>query len=406
MKNQRTQAVITLISCMLTMLLLGIIYLWSIFKDPVVNYFGWSQSGSAMVFSVMLPMNVCGIITGGFLNDKKGAKMVLLLGGTSAICGMLLTSIIPQRTPALIYVTYAIMVGFGAGLINNTCLSCVQKWWYHKRGVAVGLTNGAYALSSVVFAPLINAMLKSGLGVPGTFRVLALMMLALLLILGRNIKVPPEGWVKPVSPKKGKTNITGKQYQPKEVVRSPKYYLLICCMVCMTSGYLMINPMMKSFAIYKGLTEAMAVSCVMFSGIGSACARLAVGWISDRYSTSKIMYCIYTLLFCCMAALFVVDGWWYAVCIAGIAFTYGASSSLTSVLNVESFGSKYLSSNYGLMTVSVLISGIVSPSLGAALSPEGIPSAASLALPMVFAVVGLSCTIILTHINKKDLCNG
>lgn len=406
MKNQRTQAVITLISCMLTMLLLGIIYLWSIFKDPVVNYFGWSQSGSAMVFSVMLPMNVCGIITGGFLNDKKGPRFVLLLGGTSAIGGMLLTSIIPRDIPALIYVTYAIMVGFGAGLMNNTCLSCVQKWWYQKRGMAVGLTNSAYALSSVVFAPLINGMLKSNLGLPGTFRVLAVILLTVLLVLGRNIKLPPEGWVKPVPPKKGKTNITGKQYQPKDVVRSPKYYLLIFCMVCMTSGYLMLNPMMKSFALHKGLTEAMAVTCVMVSGVGSACARLAVGWISDRISTSKIMYCMYGVLFCCMAALFVVDGWWYAVCIAGIAFTYGASSILTSVLNVESFGSKYLSSNYGLMTISVLISGIVSPSLGAALSMDGIPSTASLTLPMVLAVVGLISAIVLTQINKKDMRNG
>ena len=406
MKNQRTQAVITLISCMLTMLLLGIIYLWSIFKDPVVNYFGWSQSGSAMVFSMMLPMNVCGIITGGFLNDKKGPRFVLLLGGTIAIGGMLLTSIIPRDIPALIYVTYAIMVGFGAGLMNNTCLSCVQKWWYQKRGMAVGLTNSAYALSSVVFAPLINGMLKSNLGLPGTFRVLAVILLTVLLVLGRNIKLPPEGWVKPVPPKKGKTNITGKQYQPKDVVRSPKYYLLIFCMVCMTSGYLMLNPMMKSFALHKGLTEAMAVTCVMVSGVGSACARLAVGWISDRVSTSKIMYCMYGVLFCCMAALFVVDGWWYAVCIAGIAFTYGASSILTSVLNVESFGSKYLSSNYGLMTISVLISGIVSPSLGAALSMDGIPSTASLTLPMVLAVVGLISAIVLTQINKKDLRNG
>ena len=83
-----------------------------------------------------------------------------------------------------------------------------------------------------------------------------------------------------------------------------------------------------------------------------------------------------------MGLLFVAGGWGYAACIAGISFCYGASSSLTSIMNVESFGSKYLSSNYGLMAVAVLISGIVSPSLSTLLSPDGIPSTATLAVPM------------------------
>lgn len=403
MKNEKNQTILALISSMLTMLLLGIIYLWSIFKEPVVQYFGWTQTGASTVFSIMLPMNVSGIIIGGFLNDKKGARFVLTLGGCFAVCGMFLTSMLTPAHPALIYATYAVLVGFGAGLINNTCLSCVQKWWYDRKGFAVGLTNCAYALSSVVFAPILNLMLKSSLGVPGTFRALAVFMLALLLIMGRFICQPPEGWVKPVEDNKKKRNMSGRQYQPREVVRSPKYYMLILCIVCLSSGYLMINPMMKSYALEKGLTEAMAVTCVMISGIGSAGSRLFIAWLTDRVPSVKVLIGMYVLMFSGVGLLFVAHGWWYAVAIACISFSYGACSSLTSILNVESFGSKYLSSNYGLMAIGVLISGIVSPSVSTALSPAGVPTTATLLVPMSLAVVGIACAAALWAVNhRKD----
>jgi OFA family oxalate/formate antiporter-like MFS transporter len=402
MNVKNKKPIYALISCMCVMLMLGIIYLWSIFREPVVQYFGWTQKGASSVFSIMLPMNVFGIIAGGFLNDKKGMRFVLRLGILFAVGGMLLTSFVTPAAPGLIYATYAGMVGFGAGLINNTCLSCVQKWWFDRKGLAVGLTNCAYALSSVVFAPLINWMLKSDLNVPGTFRVLAALLLFLFLAAGKNICQPPEGWIRPVEIKTAKTNVLGRQFKPDEVLRSPKYYLLVICIVCLTSGYLMLNPMFKSYAIAKGMTEAMAVSCVMISGIGSASGRLLVAWITDKLSSLKIMLAIYALLFFCMGLLFVSDGWGYAACIAGISFCYGASSSLTSIMNVESFGSKYLSSNYGLMTIAVLVSGIVSPSLGTALSPDGLPSTATLVVPMSMAIAGALCTIALAAVNRRN----
>ena len=400
--NDKAKKIRVLISCMVTMLMLGIIYLWSIFKTPVKEYLGWSNAQAATVFSVMLPMNVCGIMAGGFLNDKRGPRFVLTLGACLAVCGMLITSFVTASSPGLFYFTYAIMVGFGAGLINNTCLSMVQKWWYDKKGFAVGLTNCAYALSSVVFAPTITLLIKSELNLPGTFRVLAALFLLIVVVFGRFIRKPPEGWVRSVEQKKVKENVTGRQYRPGVLVRSPIYYMLILCMVCMTNGYLMLNSMFKDYGIAKGLTEAVAVSAVMMSGIGSAVGRLLIAWLTDRIDTIKIMIAVYVIVFCSMGAMFFAGGWAYAVCVACISFCYGASSSLTSIINVESFGSKYLSSNYGLMTVAVLISGIISPNLSTALSRDGIPTSATLILPMVLSVVGMISITILSGINKKD----
>lgn len=402
MKENKGQPIFSLISCMCLMLVLGIIYLWSIFKDPVVEYFSWTSAASSRVFSIMLPTNVCGIMFGGFLNDKKGPRLVLTVGACLVICGMSLTSLIPVGSPWAIYITYAVMVGLGAGLINNTCLSVVQKWWYWKRGLAVGLTNGAYALSSVVFAPLINQMLKSRLNVSGTFRVFAVIFLLLILTVGRNVHLPPVGWVKPVKQEKGQTNFTGHQYQPKDVLHSAKYYLLLCCIVCVTCAYLMLNTIFKSYALHKGLTETMAVTCVMLTGVASAAGRLLVAWLSDKMSSIKIMSGLYIIIFCSMGALFFAEGWGYTLCISGICFCYGASASMTSVMNVESFGSQYLSSNYGLMAVAVLFSGIVYPSLGTALSLDGIPSVAMLIVPMVLSIVGLIAINILGKVNRRD----
>ena len=392
-----------MISSMCIMLIIGIIYLWSIFREPVVEYFGWSRDAASLIVSMMLPMNIIGIMTGGFLNDRKGPVLVLRLGACSAALGMLLTSFVPKGHGSLIYFTYAVMVGFGAGLINNTCLSMVQKWWCDARGMAVGLNNSAYAMSSVVMAPLINKLLKTGLGVPGTFRVLAAILVVVMLTAGRNIKMPPEGWIRETGAGNRKDN-SGKlvQYRPRDVIRSPKYYLLVACIVCVSCGYLMLNSSFKAYGISKGLTEAMAVSVVMVSGIGSAAGRLLMSSLTDRFRSTSLLVVTYCVEIACLVALVFTGGIGYMVCIAGLSFAYGASSSLTSAINVSSFGSKYLSSNYGLVTMGVLISGLLSPTLSVALSQGGLPSNTTLFVGVGLGLTGICLAMFLAALNKKD----
>lgn len=400
-QNEKRQPLIQLVSCMAMMLLIGVVYLWSIFKDPVAAYFSWSQTGSTAVFSIMFPVNVLGIMTGGFIGDKKGMAFAVRLGSVLVVAGMGLTALIPQNLPALMYVTYACMVGYGSGLINNACLSCVQKWWYMKRGLAVGLVNACFAMTTVVFAPVINWLLKTSLGVPGVFALLGGLFLAVFLLAGRRICPPPEGWIRTGGAKQVSLQGT-RQFAPGDVVRSPMYYLLIIVIMCMTGGYLMVNPMMKSLALEKGLAEGLAVTCVMLSGVASTCGRFVMAWLSDRLSCLTLLLACYGALLLSTLGLSVLGGGSIILCLALISFVYGGSSSLTSILSVTTFGNKYLSSNYGLMMMAVLISGTVYPAIATAMSPLGYPGAGVHVLALALPLVGAPACLAWNRLHKKE----
>ena len=380
-------------------LFVGIIYIWSIFQGPIIEYFGWTHSGAALTFSVMLPMNVLGVIAGGMLNDRKGARFVLYLGGILMTAGLLLSSFIPKEQPWLLYITYAGMGGFGGGLAYNATVSCAQKWWLDKKGLAGGIIICAYGMSTVVFTPVVDMLLgESGVGVQNTFRILALIFVIILLTAGGFIVNPNKEYIEMISD--SNTELKGKrQYTPGEVLRSWKYYFLIICLLSLTAGYLMLNPMLKSLGEMRGLSEEIALIGVMITGLASAFGRLTAAWLSDKIGCTKVMLFLYTVTMISVLLLWRIQGNLFIVLIAFVAYAYGGCAGVTPILATDFFGIKYMSSNFGLVMVSVMISGIIYPFLGSIVSPGGEASVATFLIPAVLCMVGC---VFLSVLRYKD----
>ena len=52
--------VLTLVTAAIFELYLGTVYVWSVFHEPVVDFYRWTHAASSVMFSIMLPMNVGG----------------------------------------------------------------------------------------------------------------------------------------------------------------------------------------------------------------------------------------------------------------------------------------------------------------------------------------------------------
>ena len=141
------------IGCIVIQICVGILYLWSVFKTPITEAFNWSSEAAQMVSSYMLFAFVAGNLIGGFINDKKGPKLTAVLGVVMFSLGISLTSLLSAKTIGLINLTYSVLGGLGSGFAYGACVSCVQKWLPHRRGLASGLAVSAFAFSTVIFAP-------------------------------------------------------------------------------------------------------------------------------------------------------------------------------------------------------------------------------------------------------------
>ena len=198
--KNRNNPWIPIIACLVVQLCVGILYLWSAFKNNIIAAYGWDTTSANLVSSFMLFAFVFGNLIGGFINDKKGPKVTCVSGVVLFSLGVILTAFV--KSVALFDFTYAIMAGLGSGFAYGACISCIQKWLPHKRGLASGLACSAFGLSTVIFTPVSKALMNANMDASGivnftpVFLTLGIVFAVLGLVACLFISLPGEEYLR------------------------------------------------------------------------------------------------------------------------------------------------------------------------------------------------------------------
>jgi len=354
--TENKQGMKVLITGSILQLFLGIIYVWSVFKNPVSKFYGWDVTQTGLTASFMLCFFVIGIFAGGKVQTKISVKLTTLIGGLMVAAGMLATALIPTGGKApvfLIYLFYGIIGGLGVGAGYNAIISTAQKWFPQNRGFATGVSVCAFGFSTVVFAPLVT-MLNQKLPVNYTFFILAGGFAAAVLLLFSFIKTPEQ------VPNAAAPVLKGRQYTTTEMIKTPRFFLIALSLMFGTSVFFIINPDLKDLANNRGL-ESFATMIVMFTGIANALGRLGAPLMSDKIGREMADVIILAVTALGAFGLCFADGILLIVIIAAVAFCYGGYSGLYPVLTSENFGIKNVGSNYGAVMVGFMLSALLFP---------------------------------------------
>jgi OFA family oxalate/formate antiporter-like MFS transporter len=391
--TENKQGLKVLITGSILQLFLGIIYVWSVFKNPVSAYYGWEPKETGLTASFMLCFFVIGILGGGKAQAKIGVKFTTLIGGLMVAVGMLATALIPAGGNApvfLIYLFYGIIGGFGVGAGYNANISTAQKWFPQNRGFATGVSVCAFGFSTVIFAPLVT-MLNQKFAVNYTFLILAGGFTAATLLLFSFIKTPEQ------VPNAAAPVLKGKQYTTLEMIKTPRFYLLALSLMFGTSVFFIINPDLKDLANSRGL-ESFATVIVMFTGIANALGRLGAPLMSDKIGREMADVIILAVTALGAFGLCFANGILLIVIIALVAFCYGGYSGLYPVLTSQNFGIKNIGSNYGAVMVGFMLSALLFPIVINKIEGQQL----KFIILGVLAVVGAVLVVILRLMNLKQ----
>lgn len=350
-------------SCIVT-LCIGSVYAWSAFAAPMSVYLSSFTGGEtpnlAIIFTVVSAVGPITMISGGYINDRLGPKLVLLAGGLLFGGGMFAASYV--RSVAALVLTFGLGCGLGLGLIYGVTVSNTVKLFPDRSGFAGGIITAACGAGSIIASPLVSALVKV-YPVTSVFRWLGVGMLVILCTSALVIESAPRS-AQPAKTGASASSAAG-EYTYREMLREPDAYRMLLTLTCGAfAGTMVISQAFQIAQGMMGLTTATASAAVSVIALCNTAGRLLSGTLSDRLGSGRTLQITFVLsLLSCILLFICREGqsvlFFFCLSIVGLAF--GGIMGVYPGFTAQRFGRRHNSVNYGIMFIGFALSGLAAP---------------------------------------------
>ncbi|OPY57319.1 MAG: putative MFS-type transporter YhjX [Pelotomaculum sp. PtaU1.Bin035] len=387
---------LVVVGALLIQIALGAVYIWSVFKAPLMAKFHWEPAATNLTFSIIILLFAIGVVIFGKIQDKIGPRWVATTGGILLGVGLLLASM--TTTIGWLYITFGVIGGLGIGAGYVCPLATCVKWFPDKKGLITGLAVAGFGGGALVFTPVAKSLIASK-GVLDTFAYLGVIFGICVIIGAQLLKNPPPGykpagWEPPVQAT-GKTGAA--DFSTGDMFKTAQFYFMWISYLFGSAAGLMIISNALPIAQAQGLSEALAASAVMTVSVFNAAGRLIWGTVSDKVGRTKTLMIIFALCGITMIGLKALTGTSILLGVSLVGFCFGGFLALYPSLTADYYGTKFLGTNYGMMFMAYGIAAILGPMLYDLMkSPAaGQLSATPLIISGVLCFVSLALVLIL-----------
>lgn len=343
MKKTSTNRWLVVVGTVIAQLGLGTIYTWSLFNQPLVDKFGFKLNEVAITFSITSLSLALSTLVAGKLQDKLGIRKLTSIASLILGVGLILTSM--SSSLNMFYITAGVIVGAADGIAYIITLSNCIKWFPDKKGLASGISIGAYGSGSLIFK-YINGELINNLGVSQAFFYWGIIAMILIFIGAQFLKDAPM-----VDTNSIDNDIT-KELSVKEILKTQKAYalFLILFSVCMSGLYLI--GIVKDIGVQLvGLSPEVSANAVAMVAIFNTSGRLILGALSDKLGRLKVVMLALsvTTISVFVLSFIQLDLLSFYACVCSIAFCFGGNITVFPAIIGDFFGVKNQTKNYGVI---------------------------------------------------------
>jgi OFA family oxalate/formate antiporter-like MFS transporter len=349
-------------------------YGWTLFVIPISEKFGWSRAAIQVAFTIFVLTETWLVPIEGYLVDRFGPRLVVLVGGILCGIGWVLNSYADSLT--VLYVAAAIS-GIVAGAVYGTSVGNALKWFPDRRGLAAGLTAAGFGMGSALTIIPISAIIKT-MGYQAAFLYFGIGQGVIVFLISLGLTAP-QHVTSPALAKKAATPSsnpkvpqTTHNYQPWELLRQPVFWVMYFMFVMVAAGGLMataqLAPIAKDFKIGNipvsllGLTLPALTFALSIDRILNGLTRPFFGWVSDNIGRENTMFIAFALEAIGIFALYIFgqDPVLFVILSGLVFFAWGEIYSLFPSTCTDTFGSKFAAANAGLLytakgTASLLV---------------------------------------------------
>ncbi|WP_369725020.1 oxalate/formate MFS antiporter [Bradyrhizobium sp. LLZ17] len=341
-------------------------YGWTLFVDPIDAAHHWGRAAIQLAFTIFVVTETWLVPIEAWFVDKYGPRIVIMFGGVMIALSWILNSYADSLT--LLYAA-AVVGGMGAGAVYGTCVGNALKWFPDRRGLAAGATAAGFGAGAALTVVPIAMMIASS-GYQSAFFKFGIGQGVIVFVLAFFIQPPRIS----IPPKKKQLNLpqTKIDFTPPQVLRAPIFWVMYLVFVMVASGGLMtaaqIAPIAHDFKIAStpvtllGFQMAALTFAISLDRIFDGFGRPFFGWVSDTIGRENTMFIAFGTAALMLLALSAYGHVPMVFVLATAVYfgVFGEIYSLFPATSGDTFGSKYATTNNGMLytakgTASLLV---------------------------------------------------
>ena len=365
----------------LTLLFLGLIYAWSIFRTPFGEMFpDWSISQLSMTFTISMIFFCLGGFAGGIMSKRFSIRTRMLISAVLLLVGFFAVSMVKPESPGssltMLYIFYGVFGGGGVGFAYNGIIGTLNKWFPDKIGLASGIMLMGFGLGGLVLGSIVNSMIGS-MGLLPVFKILGIAICVVCVLAAFIVKAPDSNEsaelsalaasVKASSGGAAKEAAPVKNYSAGEMLRSPKFWFFTLWVILLNSAGLLVINSAANISVAYGGAAILGMIVSLFNGAG----RIIAGNNFDRRGR-KFSTLVNNAFMLAAGILLALGGMTnaYIFILCGLVFVglaYGGCPTITSAFINKAFGPANFPTNFSIANFSLIPAATIGPMISSAL---------------------------------------
>jgi OFA family oxalate/formate antiporter-like MFS transporter len=328
-------------------------YGWTLFVGPIDQKYHWGRAAIQVAFTIFVLTETWLVPIEGYLIDKFGPRAMISGSGVLVAIAWVINSVADSLP--MLYLGAAIG-GIGAGVVYGGAVGNALKWFPDRRGLAAGLTAAGFgAGSALTVIPIANMIASSGY--QAAFLWFGLGQGLVVVLVGLLLRAPEPGEVPPSQA----VQQSRRDYEWKEVLKTPPFYIMYAMFVMVGAGGLMaiaqLAPIANDFKIANvpvsliGLTLPALTFALTIDRVLNGICRPFFGWVSDQIGRENTMFIAFFLEGIGIFALlyFGTNPVLFVILSGLVFFAWGEIYSLFPATCTDLYGKKYATTNYGML---------------------------------------------------------
>ncbi len=281
--------IIVAVSGLVLLVVFGIRLSFSVFFVALIDEFGWSRAGTALIFSVTMLVFTVGSPLSGLALDRFGPRRLFGAGAALMAAGLFLsgrTTSFPQLVLA-----YGLLTGLGITILGlSQQAAVIARWFRRQRGLAIGIAFAGTGMGSLLLIPAVSWLIGRA-GWREAYLALALLMALLIVPIAALMRrdpaamgLVPDGEPLLFPPPAGEAHRTGapRAWGLSDVLTSPRFWLLFAAGLGSVGPIRLLTVHQLAIMRGAGVSLERGAAVVGAAGAVTAVAFVLSGALSDR----------------------------------------------------------------------------------------------------------------------------